>query len=315
MATVEEVVRDLLGALATDAGALLAAKWVDNKYQELVSKVKFRHLREMGELVVPAVIDDGTVTVVRGSTDVAGVSTSWLTDIGTGAQEYWYIRLSTAWHKISSITDDANLVLATAFAEDDVSAGAYVAVKRHLTVDTNARWLGDFIHTRLRNRLDGPISYADINRRYPGRSVTGVYPLVVSLVGTDSSNYLMIEVYPPPSESEIIHYVFWNLPSALAFGSTIPTQIDPWVLHTGAMIDLYRYEMAKALRMGQVEQAAVWRNEMRAQMTTWKGVIQDAKRADRGTDDTSFILERLGESYYTGGQRTARDIVLDRWTR
>ena len=37
MATVEEVARDLVGSIASDAGALIAAKWIDNRYQELAS--------------------------------------------------------------------------------------------------------------------------------------------------------------------------------------------------------------------------------------------------------------------------------------
>jgi len=314
MATVEEIVRDLLGSLATSAGAPIAARWVNNRYQELVAKVKFRHLREIGELLVPAVVDDGTVNVTRGSTTVTGSGTSWTTDIGNGAQTYWYIKPASAWYKIASVDSDTQITLATAFAEDDVSGNSYAAVKRHLPLDSSARWIGDFVHTRLRNKLDGPLSYEEMNRRYPGRKLTGSYPEAVGLVGTDDNNALIVEVYPPPDESEIIHYVYWKLPSALTFSSTIPPQIDPHVLKEGALIDLYRYEMAEALRLGKVDAAGFWRNESRAQMTKWENYIQEAKQADRGADDTSFILERVGRRMWVGEQRTARDIVLDRWT-
>jgi hypothetical protein len=314
MATVEEIARDLLGSLATSAGAPLAAKWIDNRYQELVAKVKFKHLREIGELSVPAVVDSGTASATRGSTTVTGSGTSWTTDIGSGAQEYWYIKVGSAWYKIASVGGDTSITLATAYAEDDASDNSYAAVKRHLPLDSNARWIGDFVHTRLRNKLDGPLSYEEMNRRYPGRKLTGSYPEAVALVGTDSNNTLMVEVYPPPDKSEIIHYVFWNLPTALSFGSTIPPQIDPHILREGALIDLYRYEMAQALRLGRVDTAGFWRNESRTQMTKWERYIQDAKRADRGADDASFILERVGRKMWVDEQRTARDIVLDRWT-
>lgn len=314
MATVEELVRDVLGSLGSSAGAPLAAKWVDNRYKDLVSRVKFRHLRSVGELAVPAVVNEGTVVTTRGSTTVTGTSTTFETDLGgTGSKEYWWFRASSAWYKVASVTSETVLVLASEFAEDDVSGGGYVLVKRHLALDSNARWLGKAVHTRLRRTLD-EISLTAMDVRYPGRRLTGVYPFAIAQVGTDSSNSLMVEVYPPPSASEIIHYVYWDLPTALSVGSTIPPQVDAHVLKEGVMVDAYRYEKALALRAGMIEKAAVWRNEERAQMTTWERTITRAVKADRGVDDLTFILQMTGGRSNRGDwQRTARDIVLDRW--
>lgn len=314
MALVEEVVRDILASLATDAGAPAAARWIDNRYREFCTKAKPRHLRKFGELAIPGVYDTGTLTTTRDSTTVTGVGTAWQTNIGSGTQEYWYIRPSSAWYQIASVGGELAITLTTAFSEDAVAAGSYKAVKRHHPLDSNARWLGMMYLTRLRARLD-LISLDEMNVRYPGRRLTNHWPFAACQVGADTSGNLMVEVYPPPDESEIIHYVYWDIPTALAIGSTIPPQIDAFVLKEGALIDAYRFEKSKALRAGNVEVAAVWRNDEKAQETKWKQVIQDAAATDRGVDDETFILQSAGSRYsQRPDQRTAHDYVYDNWS-
>jgi hypothetical protein len=141
---------------------------------------------------------------------------------------------------------------------------------------------------------------------------------MVSQLGTDSSGDLQVEFYPYADDSEIIHYVYWNMPSTLSITTTIPPQIDPQVLREGALIDLYRFMKAKALSMGQVDVAALLRNDEQAQMTRWERIIQEARRADRGIDDTAFILKHYGNDWGRGirGDITdARDEIFYRANR
>jgi hypothetical protein len=321
MDTVEEIARDLLGSLAADAGVPTAAKWIGNRYKELVSRVRFRHLREIGELQMPAEVTAGTVSATRDSTTVtpnATAQAAWLTSPGVASHEYWYIKISSAWYKVASVDAlAATLTLATAFSEDDVSAGSYSLVKRYHALDSNARWLGQFIHTRLRVPLDGPMPHEAFEIRYPGRTLTGHFPLAVAQVGVDSNNYPMVEIYPPPDESEIIHYVFWNLPTALTISSTIPAQIDGYILKEGSLIDAYRYEKARARRAGSFEEANSWRNDEFAQMTKWENFIQQAIRTDRGADDITMILQMFGSANRIGTGDypvDAHDYVTNRWS-
>ena len=313
MTTVDEVVRDALASIDTEANAIAAAKWLDNRYKEMVSRVKFRHLRQVGELSLPAVIDTGTVSVDRGLTAVTGVTTTFQTDMGAGVQEYYYFRTNNAWYKIASVTNELGLVLASAFAEDDVAAGTYTIVKRHHPLASDARWVGDFYHTRLRQKLRS-IGLDEMDMLYPGRSLVGNIPHYVAQVGVNTSGYLKYEIYPPPLESELIHYVYWTLPPSLTISSTIPSVIDPYTLKEGLLIDLYRYEKSVAIRKGNVNQAGIWRNDEKAQNTIWEKVIKDAIRTSRGSDDITFILEMFGSSHRSD-QRTARDYVLDNWNR
>ena len=316
MATVEEIVRDLIGSIASDAGAMIAAKWVDNRYQELVSKTKFRNLRAIGELTIPATYTTGTISATRGSTTITGVATDWLVGIGAGAQDYYYFKGASAWYKIDSITNALALELESEFAEDDLAAGSsYTIVKRHHVLAADARWLTSFIHTRLRRELV-IISLDEMNAMHPGRVLTGTYPLEVAQVGFGvAGTAIMVEFYPASNTSELIHYVYTKLPTNLTISSTIPTVIDAIVLKEGAYVDLCRYEMAKAARAGNVDQSALWRNEMRASLTKWKEHIHDAAKTQRGVDDISFVLTRYGNSYpLSSDQRNARDVVLDRWS-
>jgi hypothetical protein len=85
------------------------------------------------------------------------------------------------------------------------------------------------------------------------------------------------------------------------------------VLKEGALIDLYRYLKGKALNANRTEVAAIYRNDEHAATTRWERRIQEAARADRGVDDTTFILEHFGGRTSGRDIKYARDIVLDRW--
>ena len=313
MATVDELARDVIASIATDANAIAAAKWIDNRYKEMVARVKFRHLRQVGELYIPGVFDTGTLAATRGSTAITGDSTQFETDISSGDQEYYYIRAASAWYEVASIESDTALTLASNFAEDDETEASYDLVKRYHSLGSTARWVGDFYFTRLRRTL-ADISLNELNILFPGRTLAGHIPSHVAQIGVDSDGYLMYEVYPPPVDSELINYIYWKLPTALAITSTIPPVIDPYTLKEGVLIDLYRYEKSVALRKGNVEQAGVWRNDEKAQNVIWDKVMKDAIRTSRGSDDITLILEMFrGVPFGQGEQRTARDYVHDNW--
>ncbi len=318
MATTEQVARDLLASMNTDAGFLNAIIWIDNRYKELCTQVKPSHLREIGEVIIPKMVSTGTVASTRDATGIAGSSTAWLTapcpttasDDGGGA---WYFRDQTAWYNVATFDSSTSLTLSTTYAEDGGSSRTYDLVKRFHTLSTDTRWLGDFMHTRRRTLLE-TVSIAKLNRDAPDRTPTGSIPFYVADAGLNSSGERWVEIYPYPTDSEIIHYVYWTMPTSIAAATTtISKVVDPYILKEGALIDLYRYMKADALMKGNVEAAAVFRNDEHAQRTVWKNYIKEARRADRAMDDTSFILVGLEERMRTRDIMNARDIVLDRW--
>lgn len=317
MSTVDEVVRDVLASAGTSAGAPLVARWLNNRYRELVSKVKFRHLRKVGELSLPAIVSDGTVSITKGSTAVSGTSTTFETSISAGTQEYYYLRTDTNWYRIASITNDTALVLESAFTEDTVTDGTYEIIKRFHPLDASARWANTFYFDRLYYELDlVPLEALDL--LFPGRIIAGHYPTHIAQVGIDSSNSLMYEIYPPPEDAEIIHYIYYDLPSELTLESTIPPVIDTYVLKEGVMIDLYRFNKIAALKPENMDPqaAAVFANEEAKQRTIWKRAIFDAIRTSRGADDITFLLQMTkGSARRSYDQRTAHDYIYDNWSR
>jgi hypothetical protein len=307
MATVDELARDIVGSLSIDEGYLIAVRWIDNRYKQLVSRVRFKHLRKVGEVQIPATYDTGTVAVTRDATAVTGTSTVWTTFPGSGTRTNDWIKIASAWHKIASVGSATALTLSTAFSEDTVTANSYSLVRRYHSLNATARWLGDFVLTRLRLPLGNggaPVPLEQLDRQAPGRILTDQYPRTVSEVGVDSNGYRQVEFYPYSSESEIVHYVYWDLPTALTIGSTLPLQIDPYVLKEGALIDAYRFLKSKARQAGDNDAANSWGNDEQRQATRWEKNIQEAQRTDQGADDKTFIL-----SMFPGGPSRQRDIV------
>ncbi len=314
MATVDELARDIVGSLAIDEGYLIAVRWIDNRYKQLVSRVRFKHLRNIASVSIPATYDTGTVAVTLGSTAVVGTDSLWATTPTVATHVDWWIRISNAWYRVAAVVSDTSLTLATAFAETTVTANSYSLVKRTHSLGSTARWLGDFVLTRLRHNMGPPIALEELDRIDPGRLLTHHYPTKVTQIGVDSSFYLQVEFYPYSAGAEIVHYAYWALPTALTLASTIPTQIDPYVLKEGALIDAYRYLKSKARQAGQFDAANSWGNDEQRQQTRWERNIQEAVRTDQGADDKSFILSMYGGGRGVGPMRTAHDYVYTNWS-
>ena len=314
MATVDELARDIVGSLSIAEGYLIAVRWIDNRYKQLVSRVRFKHLRKIGAVSIPATYNTGTLAITSGSTAVVGTDSEWATTPTVATHTDWWIKPASAWYRVASVTDDTNLVLATAYSEDTITANTYTLVKRTHSLASDARWLGDFMLTRLRVNMGPPMPLEELDRMAAGRILTSQYPTKVTTIGVDSSFYIQVEFYPYSASSEIVHYVYWAEPTALTLASTIPAQIDSYVLKEGALIDAYRYLKSKARQAGQLEAANSWGNDEQRQETRWERRIQEAVRTDQGADDKSFILSHYGGRRGVGPMRTAHDYVYTNWS-
>ena len=122
-----------------------------------------------------------------------------------------------------------------------------------------------------------------------------------------------VEFYPYSTTSESYAYVYWRSVGQLTYSDFLPPSVPAYILIEGALIDLFRYKMSQAMNANNGESAAFWRNEMRTQETKWKDHLVEAIGADRGEDDTSFILKHLGEALGPTDITTARDHILAQW--
>lgn len=319
MAVVDDAAREALAAVDTDANFMKAVDWASDRYRELSNRVLLRSLRRVGELVVPAKITAGTASATRDSNIVTGDSTAQAAWVAQDLTRR-HFRGRRSWYEIAGTVTSSGtttLRLKSNFAEDDTSSASYEIVQRWTRVDLNARQLGTFVWMRLGRKLE-KTTLTELDVLHPDRLiVSSGGPYQVAEVGTDDDGIRLVEIYPYASDSELYHYVYWPHTPRLRAGDPLPEGIDPYVLREGVVMDLYRYEMSKAIRRGEAEAAAIWRNEFRAQKQSWEQAIRDAGKADKGQDDVTLILRsgsRRGRDQF-GVNSTAQTEIFYRGNR
>jgi hypothetical protein len=122
-----------------------------------------------------------------------------------------------------------------------------------------------------------------------------------------------IECYPYSLLSEALFYVYWRDVPDIGLTDNLSDRLKPYAIKEGALIDCYRFMMAQAAKGLRVEQAAFYRNEMRAQETKWEQYIRELIQADQGEDDGHLILRLMNRPNVVGEIRTAREQVLASW--
>lgn len=327
--TVESCAREVLAAIDTTAGHVLCAQWVARRYQRIASRGRLRHLRKVGEIVVPATMSAGTVTATQGSviiTPDATAAASWATPSGVAYPDSpgpgltlvgRHLRVAINWYEIQEVVGNpiTAIHLKTPYVEDSVAGASYFIAEQRTRLIPESRWLGDFVHMRRRIPLTN-MSIAEIDHDEPERMLVGTQggPVVWVEQAVDTDGTKRVEFYPYSGQNELIRYVYWAIPPELGFSDPLPPQIDPHVLIEGALIDAMRYEAAKAIRAGQADMAGYWTNSYRAQATAWEKQVIEAIRSDLGVDDVTMILQLPRNSVVRRGDiSTAHDIVLERW--
>jgi|SRR6185503_1122770 len=312
MATIEEVSRSVLAAIDTTASHVLCSKWVAERYRQITSRTRMRHLRRVGEVVIPAALSAGTISVTSGSRTFTPDATSLATMTSdlTGR----YIRFTIAWYEIAEGPVGGPYRLVSPLAEATNATSSYTLVARRVRLDPTARWLGDMVLQRTWQPLMN-FSLAEMDHDIPARPFAGPWPMIwAEAYGDRTDGVKVTEFYPYSIQDELVSYVYWAIPPTLEMDAEVPPSIDTGVLIDGALIDAMRFNASKAANAGNIEAASYWRNEYRAQSVVWEKRILEALRADRGVDDISFILS------INGGTNTGypRDIITARdqaWAR
>lgn len=312
--TTGEVVNAVLASLSSDVGPDLVAGWVSERYRELTNRSRFRHLMKTGELVLSAVITTGTATATQISDIIVGnaaARTAWAADI-IGR----YIRIDGRrnWHRVTGRTPSGDLMLESPFTEATGSAVAYKLVARFHRLPENLRHLGIVCHPRLDKPLD-TIDPQELDESMVSRVLVADLPSFIAERGSDEDGRKLIEVYPFTRTDQLVWFTYWERAPELLFKTVLPPEIDLHVLKAGALIDLYRYETARALRANQAEAAAVWTNLMNQQSTRWEDKIKEAVKQDRATNTISMQLNTAGFPQNGRSIRNARDMVYARGNR
>lgn len=319
MATVADVARQVLAAIDTTAGHLLASQWVADRYTQLCSRARFRHLRIVANLAIPAPVEAGTVAVVPGSRIVTGdaaAQAAWAALTGEAAMAGRHLRYRTNWYRVGAYLAPDRLELTSPVTETANPAATYVAARRYVPLAPDVRWLSQqgMVLQRVWLPLRGQ-PLASLDYMAPSRPLVGPWPMTWTEIETLPDGTRQVEFYPISSQAETVSYVYWAVPPTLEMDAQVPPQIDTGVLVEGCLIDAMRYNASRAANSAQVELASYWRNEYRAQNLVWETRILEAIRTDRGADDVTLILQ-LQNAYYGVPQDivTARDHVWYGWT-
>jgi hypothetical protein len=318
---VRDVARQVVANLGLDSGYELASQWVGQRYAELCARGKFRHLRQYGQVYLPAPINSGTVTVVLDNATVYLDSQALATcranqfyqwpDGFTGL--FFRPHVALSWYKIAYATDfgtSATLTLETPFAQDNgflfnqsnppplVQGGIpFYILPRYVQLDPTARQLGVFVCDFMYRPLE-MVSEDELNRRVaPNRFLVWAYPQFVAELNSNlnaTGAPKQVEIYPWPTESITMHYTFWATPQILGLEDYLPPTIDPDIMRSGAMADMCSNRAGKAVRGGNLEEAAYWTNLGNQNRTQFESKVNRAIRNDMGAEDLALVLRRNG---------------------
>lgn len=312
--TVEDVARRVVAAVDSNVGYLLAAQWVVDRLTEIATRTRLRSMRQFGQVYIAAPITTSTATFTRDSPTVtfSVTATAALSPAIVGR----HIRGAVSWYEIIGyqvISGIGTATLKAKYSEDTSTAGAYTIVQRWVALDPRASWIGkDFVHARRRIPIKR-VSMQELDETFPSRPRVGF--------GADNcaegpelpDGTKTVEFYPYSSTSESYFYVYWQEVPQYGLTDVLPKRIAPFILKEGALIDMFRYKAAQCANDNKENLAAYWRNESRAQETKWKEYIRDAIHADRGDDDTTFLLKHPGIQSLSFDITNARESVLSQW--
>lgn len=311
MATVEEVARHLAGLTASDDDVLLIGSWVSTRWQEVGNANTLRTLRRGGELVMPAPVTDGTVTVTQGSDQVLGVGTGFTTE-----HEGQFFKARAVWFEIATVISATELHLKTEYTEDTTVGAGYHIIKRYHCLAPNIRKLGVFRHQRTRQFLQVS-SQEGVDMAFPSRYSIASVPQWVIEQEPDPDGTKRVEIYPYSARLETINYIYWLKPPTLKFEDEIPAFIDIEAMREGVLVDIMRNKMFRLMDSGEQQAAELMRNEYRAQETVWKRdhrprilsqddavddleIILTNSRAHPTNADNRAIVTAFDQIWYTG---------------
>lgn len=313
MPTLESIASQVVASINGEIGYPMVAEWVKARYQQVATRVKLKHLRQLGQVNIPAAITTGTATAAKGSDAIAlsGLTTTTLPLSLSG----WFIRIETVWYEVldyqaTTSPTDFQLRLKSAYTESTYLTGqAYTLVSRYTPIDPRASWLGNsWVHARHRRPLTRT-TMDRLNLLAPYRPLVGTGGPLWVAEGPEINGVKTVEVYPYTVSLEALFYVYWQDVPEVSLTEELSTRMKPYALKEGALIDCYRFLMNRALQKDKVDVAGFYRNEMRTQETKWEQYFKELVLADQGEEDGQMILRTLRGNVGSGDIKNARDQV------
>jgi hypothetical protein len=292
---VEQVVRSALAAVETDAHVDIGILWCNERIQEAAAYGKFRFLRLTRSVLWPATVSQGTVSATRGETKVIPdvvAAAAWSPSFAR--KRVIQMGNSAIWYPIDQVTSD-HLTLQSPFSEPSVTVTSYKIVQQVMALPDYRR-VDIVTLPRLRRAPLEIITRERLESLAPTRLFNAGGMRYVAPAGESEEGQLQIETYPYSSNPETILVTGYRIPKQLTNEDYLPGAIDQGILKDGILVDIYRYEHAKALRAGQGQVAMLWQQQLVAQEARWREARKLLALQDREIDDSS-IQVRIGGGY------------------
>lgn len=319
---VSQLVNAVLASVDSDAGPELVAGWASERLRELTNRANLRWLLRFAEFVAPATIIDGTVTVTLGDEVIVGDATARAAWAAVGSADIagrsFRIDGQRNWFTVTGLSGSNDLLLEASYvtpfvdASTTVTGAGYKLAKRYNELADGVRHLGIFSHQRLLTPLE-EVSHEELDLAMTGRVLVADIPRYWAEAGVSPDGRKLVEIYPYAKTAQLLRYSYYAIPPDLRLEHDLPAEVDLHVLKTGILVDLYRYEFAKALRANMPESGATWRNEMNTMTTRWEDKIREAVRASHGSDTATFQM--LTSGFPSSDDRRIRNAYDYVWQR
>lgn len=317
MATFEELARHAQGVTAVYPPLPLVVQWASRRVHELVGKRRTAIFRRRLELSIPAAVTAGAVTISRGSRTLTGDATAQAAWAALPATfpDGWLVRPKAAWYKVAGKTATA-LTLLSDYAEDDVAATSYSLVEQyHKTPGVVQYDEFSFVLARIGLPL-GFLSMSEMDAYFPQR--WGLFMGGLALPGyvaeaEPAIDYTkQVELYPYPSQSELITFSGWVEPPPFVYQDLLPFALDLYHILPGLEADLYTWHAMQETTPEAARQQDM--NEAARCLTRWEASKEQALIHIQGNRIQSFVLMKPGSKAQRPmhGIRTAYDEV---WSR
>lgn len=239
--TIQTEVLNKIG-IADDDVEDVAKQALNDILQEICQSSNFSWLYGDSSFITTAVYGTGTMTATEGSTTITGTGTTW-----TSGMVGRKITCENATYIIATFVSTTEMTISTNYAGAGGGGLSYKIFQDEYSLASDCE---DVLSVRQENHPHKLIKVGIevIDDYYPQRSSFG-YPVAYSIVGYDSSDYMVVALYPNPNVARNVYYRYKKRVTEMSADTDTP--IIPlryrWVMAKGAL-----YVVAKYLDMPDI---------------------------------------------------------------
>ena len=211
---------------------------INVRYKQILNSEKWEFLKDSTTVRLRGIETSSstmTVAVVPGGVTVTGTGTTWYGTATSG----WLFRVNdeSQPYEVSSVTNDTQILLMTAYGGTTVTAGDFEYFKNRYTPDVGD--CGEINSIVYQSQLE-ETTEAWINANDPERTSTGQPAKWVNHSKSSSVDGLVtFEIWPIPDQDYVVTVNYTKTVTDLSNDSDTPL-FRPEVLEAGALWDCYR---------------------------------------------------------------------------